>query len=88
MAREAVKRNSCRDQKDGIQSDRQKGKVPAERVNRWSAYDGGEGGSVETRMGPDGEHEVPPPSAEEVAAELAEQRAAGVPAAEFSAGES
>ena len=38
----------------------------------------------ETRMGPDGEHEVPPPSAEEIAAELAEAKAAGVPAAEFS----
>lgn len=40
--------------------------------------DGGEGGSVaETRMGPDGEHEVPPPSGEEILAERDEAKAAG-----------
>lgn len=54
--------------------------------------DGGEGGSAddgerETRLGPDGEHEVPPPSAEEELAERAEAKAAGVPAATFSGGE-
>jgi hypothetical protein len=51
-----------------------------------------EGEQAETRLGPDGEHEVPPPSGEEVVAELDERRAknakdAGVPAAEFSGGE-
>jgi hypothetical protein len=53
--------------------------------------EGREGGSVteptETRLGPDGEHEVPPPSGEEIVAERDEAKAAGVPAAEFSAGE-
>jgi len=50
--------------------------------------DGGEGGSVaETRLGPDGEHEVPPPSGEELLAERDEARAAGVPAAQFSGGD-
>lgn len=41
---------------------------------------------AETRMGPDGEHEVPPPSAEEELAEREEAKAAGIPAAEFSGG--
>lgn len=41
---------------------------------------------AETRMGPDGEHEVPPPSAEEILAEREEAKAAGIPAAEFSGG--
>ncbi|WP_328465487.1 hypothetical protein OHA21_43720 [Actinoplanes sp. NBC_00393] len=55
---------------------------------------GGEGGAeldgqeeLPIRMGPDGEREVPPPSAEEELAERAEAKAAaesGVPAAEFS----
>jgi hypothetical protein len=42
-------------------------------------FDGPEGderGEPETRLGPDGEHVVPPPSAEEVAAEVAEAKAA------------
>ncbi len=39
---------------------------------------------AETRLGPDGEHEVPPPSAEEELAAREEAKAAGVPAAEFS----
>lgn len=42
----------------------------------------------ETRMGPDGEHEVPPPSAEELEAEAREAQESGVPAATFSGGES
>ncbi len=41
---------------------------------------------AETRLGPDGPREVPPPSAEEELAERAEAKAAGVPAAEFSGG--
>lgn len=40
----------------------------------------------ETRLGPDGPHEVAPPSAEEELAEREEAKAAGVPAAEFKAG--
>lgn len=40
----------------------------------------------EVRMGPDGPHEVPPPSAEEELAEREEAKAAGIPAAEFSGG--
>lgn len=44
---------------------------------------------AETRLGPDGEHEVPPPSGEELQAELDERQAekAAAPAAEFSGGE-
>jgi hypothetical protein len=38
----------------------------------------------EVRLGPDGEHEVPEASAEELLAEREEAAAAGVPAAEFS----
>lgn len=41
----------------------------------------------EVRLGPDGPHEVPPPSADEELAERAEAKAAGVPAAEFSGGD-
>lgn len=41
----------------------------------------------EVRMGPDGEHEVPPPSAEELEAERREAEESGVPAAEFSGGD-
>lgn len=41
-------------------------------------------GEPETRLGPDGEYEVPPPSAEEIVAELAEAKAKGeIPAAKF-----
>lgn len=50
-------------------------------------FDGpGDGEEPETRLGPDGPHEVPPPSAEEELAERAEAKAAGVPAAAFSEG--
>lgn len=45
------------------------------------------GGEAETRLGPDGEHEVPEPSGEEILAAREEAKAAGVPAAEFSGGE-
>jgi hypothetical protein len=41
----------------------------------------------EVRLGPDGEHEVPEASAEELAAEAEEARAAGVPSATFSGGD-
>lgn len=42
-------------------------------------------GTGETRLGPDGPREVPPPSAEEIAAELAEAKVRGeIPAAKFS----
>jgi hypothetical protein len=40
----------------------------------------------EVRLGPDGEHEVPPPSGEEILAEREEAKAAGVPEAAFSGG--
>lgn len=43
-------------------------------------------GSPEVRIGSDGEHVVPSPSAEEEMAERAEAKAAGVPAATFSGG--
>ncbi|WIM97819.1 hypothetical protein ACTOB_001373 [Actinoplanes oblitus] len=57
-------------------------------------FDGetGEGGSreldgqLEMRLGPDGEHQVPEASAEELLAEREEAKAVGVPAAEFSGG--
>lgn len=40
---------------------------------------------AETRLGPDGPREVPPPSVEEIVAELAEAKAKGeIPAATFS----
>lgn len=48
--------------------------------------DAGERAERETRLGPDGPHEVPPPSAEEELAERAEAKDSGVPAAEFSGG--
>lgn len=41
-------------------------------------FDGGEGGS--RRLGPDGEHDVPPPTGEEIMAERAEAKAKGKPA--------
>jgi hypothetical protein len=43
-------------------------------------------GEPETRLGADGEHQVPEASAEELQAEREEQAAAGVPAPEFSGG--
>ncbi|BCJ45347.1 hypothetical protein GCM10010168_86160 [Actinoplanes ianthinogenes] len=57
-------------------------------------FDGGEGGrapaeldgQMEMRLGPDGEHQVPEASGEEILAEREEAKAAGVPAAEFSGG--
>lgn len=42
--------------------------------------------AAETRLGPDGEREVPPPSGEELLAEREEAKAAAVPAATFSGG--
>lgn len=42
---------------------------------------------TETRLGPDGPREVPPPSGEEIQAERDEAKAAAVPAAQFSGGE-
>ena len=44
-------------------------------------------GSPEVRLTGDGEREVPEPSGEEIMAERAEAKAAGVPAATFSGGE-
>lgn len=49
-------------------------------------FDGDGHPTGEVRLGPDGPHEVPPPSAEEELAEREEAKAAGIPAAEFSGG--
>jgi hypothetical protein len=40
------------------------------------------GGEAETRLGPDGEHQVPPPSGEEILAERAEAAATATPDAD------
>jgi hypothetical protein len=44
-------------------------------------------GEPETRLGPDGEREVPEASGEEILAEREEAKAAGVPAPQFSGGD-
>lgn len=48
-------------------------------------FDGLDDDEREVRLGPDGEHEVPPPSGEEILAERAEAKAAEQPAAEVPA---
>lgn len=48
--------------------------------------DGGEGSGAVTRMGPDGERRVPPPSGEEIQAERDEAKAAAAPGVAFIGG--